>query len=81
MCGAVVIGLIAAFVAFGVSPYGVQCIGADEQMVVFTGDWYYRSVIGATLVATCVPFGCKLCPGNRWLEATLICDSNDLEIQ
>jgi hypothetical protein len=79
VCGAVVIGLIAAFVAFGVSPYGVQCNGADEEMVVFTGDWYYWSVIGATLLASCVPFGCK--PRPKTVEAPLTCDSDNLEIQ
>ena len=57
LCAAHAIGLIAGFVAFGVSLYFVQGYIAYLQMVVFAVDWYYWSLIGATLLASCVPFG------------------------
>jgi cation transport ATPase len=57
LCAAHAIGLIAGFVAFGVSLYFVQGYIAYLQMVVFAVGWYYWSLIGATLLASCVPFG------------------------
>jgi hypothetical protein len=60
LCGAVVIGLGAAFVAFAVSLTltGIS-FGANGKIVVFAPRWFFLGVVGALFTASGAPLGCE----------------------
>lgn len=60
LCGAVIIGLGAAFVAFAVTPTFTELgYEADKKIVVFAPRWYFMAVVGALLLASGGPLGCE----------------------
>jgi hypothetical protein len=60
VCGAAIVGLGAALVAFAVSPIlMVMALGIDGKIVVFAPRWYFLAVVGTLLIASGGPLGCE----------------------
>jgi len=60
LCGAAIIGLGAAFVAFAVSITQTRLSSEiDWKIVVFAPKWYFLAVVGALLTASGGPLGCE----------------------
>jgi hypothetical protein len=60
VCGAAIVGLGAALVAFAVSPtLMVMALGADGKIVVFAPRWYFLAVVGTLLISSGGPLGCE----------------------
>jgi hypothetical protein len=60
VCGAALIGLGAALVAFAVSFTRTGLSSeADREIVVSAPRWYFLAVVGALLAASGGPLGCE----------------------